>query len=45
MDYEKKQRIYKTVMLVVLVAVVTGMITSVFMYKQLGGKAPQYVIV
>lgn len=44
MDYEKRQKIYRTIMLIVLVAVVTFMITSVVMYKKLGRKSPQYVV-
>ena len=45
MDYEKRQKIYRTIMLVVLVAVVAVMITSIVMYKKLGGTSPQYVVV
>lgn len=37
MEYEKKQRIYKTVMLVILVAVITFILTTVMMYNKLGG--------
>ena len=35
MDTEKRQRIYKTIMLIVIVAIVTFLITSIYMYKSL----------
>lgn len=37
MEYEKKQRIYKTIMLAVLVAVITFILTTVLIYNKLGG--------
>ena len=36
MEEEKKQRIYKTIMLVIMVAVITFIITTIFMYKKIG---------
>lgn len=33
MNTEKRQRIYKTIMLIVIVAVITFLITSIYMYK------------
>lgn len=36
MDYEKRHRIYKIIMLVVLVAVITFISTTVYMYKNFG---------
>lgn len=35
MDSEKKQRIYKSIMLVILVALITFVVTTVFMYQYL----------
>ena len=37
MEYEKKQRIYKTIMLIVLVAVITFILTTVMLYNKIGG--------
>ena len=46
MEYEKKQRIYKTVMLIVLVAVITFMVTTVTIYNKLGDTSNiKYVLV
>lgn len=39
MEYEKKQRIYKTIMLVILVAVITFIVTTVMLYNQIGGNS------
>ncbi len=36
MEEEKKPRIYKTIMLVIMVAVITFIITTIFMYKKIG---------
>lgn len=36
MEYKKKQNIYKIIMLVVLVAVITFITTTIFMYKYVG---------
>lgn len=44
MSEEKKQRIYKTIMLVVLTAVITFILTSIFTYKNLSGNS-KYVYV
>lgn len=33
METEKRQRIYKTIMLVVIVAIITFLVTSIYMYK------------
>lgn len=44
MDYEKKQKIYKIVMLIVIVSVVTFLATGVFMYKTMGGTKTKYVV-
>lgn len=47
MEYEKKQRIYKTIMLVILVAVITFIVTTVMLYNKIGGNAEtiKYVMV
>lgn len=37
MEYQKRKNIYKVVMLVVLVAVITFITTTLFMYKYIGG--------
>ncbi len=39
MEYEKKQRIYKTIMLVILVAVITFIVTTVMLYNKIGGNS------
>lgn len=44
MSEEKRQRIYKTIMLVVLTAVITFILTSIFTYKNLSGNS-KYVYV
>lgn len=43
MDYKKKQSIYKVIMLVVLVAVITFIATTLFMYKYIGTDTVKYV--
>ena len=46
MSYEKKQRIYKTIMLVVLVAVISFISATVMMYNQMdGAEKIKYVMV
>lgn len=47
MEYEKKQRIYKTIMLVILVAVITFIVTTVMLYNKIGGNSGnvKYVVV
>lgn len=46
MKYEGKQRVYKTIMLVVLVAIITFILTTVMMYNKLGGTSNiKYVMV
>ena len=47
MEYEKKQRIYKTIMLVILVAVITFIVTTVMLYNKIGGSSGnvKYVVV
>ena len=46
MEEEKKQRIYKTIMLIVLVAVITFICTTVFLYNKLGSSTDsQYIMV
>ena len=37
--YLKRQRIYKTIMLIIVVALITFMITSAFLYKKLGSSS------
>ena len=37
MEYKKRKNIYKVIMLVVLVAVITFITTTLFMYKYIGG--------
>ena len=37
MDSEKKQNIYKTIMLIVMVAIITFVATTVLMYNKIGG--------
>ncbi len=44
MNEERKQRIYKTIMLVVLTAVITFILTSIFTYKNLNGNS-KYIYV
>lgn len=44
MDYQKRQRIYKTIMLIVLVALLTFILTTIFMYQYLGGET-KYIYV
>lgn len=44
MDLEKRQKIYKVIMLVVIVAVITFITTTLFMYKYVGGNV-KYVTV
>lgn len=43
MEYQKKQRIYKTIMLIILVMVITFLATTVGMYKYMGGEKVVYV--
>lgn len=46
MEYEKKQRIYKTIMLVVLVAVITFVVATVMTYNKIGATTKiKYVMV
>ena len=46
MEEEKKQRIHKTIMLIVLVAVITFICTTVFLYNKLGSRTDsQYIMV
>ena len=46
MEHEKAQRIYKTIMLVVLVAVITFIGTTVLVYNKLGGSSgTKYVMI
>lgn len=44
MDYERKQKIYKIIMLIVIVAIVTFLATSIFMYKSMGDQNTKYVV-
>lgn len=45
MEYDKKQRIYKTVMLIILVAIITFIATTIFIYNYLGNnKDTKYVM-
>ena len=41
---ERKQRIYKTIMLIILVAIITFLVTSIYMYKNLEGNG-KYIYV
>ncbi len=46
MDYEKKQRIYKTIMLVIIVAVLSYLTASIITYNKYGSnKDTKYVVV
>ena len=45
MDYERKQRIYKIIMLIVIVAVVTFLATGIYMYNAMGGGKTEYVVI
>lgn len=46
MDYDKKQRIYKTIMLVFLAMLITFVVTTVFMHQKLKNEGPtKYVLV
>ncbi len=46
MEFNKKQRIYKSIMLVLLTVLITFIVTSVMMYKNLGSKdSTKYVLV
>lgn len=46
MSYEKKQRIYKTIMLVVLVAVISFITATIMTYNKIGGETQtKYVVV
>ena len=45
MEYDKKQRIYKTIMLIILVAIITFIATTIFIYNYLGNnKDTKYVM-
>ena len=44
MDYERKQKIYKIIMLIVVVAVITFLATGVYMYNAMGGTKTEYVV-
>ena len=44
MNTERKQRIYKTIMLIILVAIITFLVTSIYMYKNLEGNG-KYIYV
>lgn len=43
MDYNKKQNVYKIIMLVVLVAVITFIGTTLFMYRYINADGVKYV--
>ena len=43
MNSDKKQRVYKIIMLVALTAFITFMITSIFMYKVMREEGVKYI--